>query len=190
MYALTSAGTLILSFVFGIPMLIVLTRILLQGFRAPFYHPVSQSWFKLTNPVFMPLQKVIPVVRGWHFGGVVLLYLLGLLHAYSLSLVFNAPLALTGLLIAGLGMTLDFVLMSLFWLILVYVIVSWVAADSRSPMKEFVGFIARPICAPFRRLIPPIGMLDLSSMVVLLLIQLAKILASQPLLALGFAMRA
>ncbi|AVP96375.1 hypothetical protein C7S18_03845 [Ahniella affigens] len=190
MYALTSASTLILSFLFGIPMLIVLTRILLQGFRAPFYHPVSQSWFKLTNPFFMPLQKVVPVVRGWHVGGIVLLLLLGILHAYTLSIVFGASLGATGILVAGVGMALDFALMSLFWLILVYVIVSWVAADSRSPMKEFVGFIARPICAPFRRLIPPIGMLDLSSMVVLLCLQLARILASGPLIAWGFGLRA
>lgn len=189
MYALTSAGTLIVSFVFGIPMLIVLTRILLQGFRAPFYHPVSQSWFKLTNPFFMPLQKVLPVMRGWHLGGMMLLYLLGTLHAYTLTLVFGMSLTLPGILIAGLGMTLDFVLMSLFWLLLVYVIVSWVAADSRSPAKEFVGFIARPICAPFRRLIPPIGILDLSCMVVLLLIQLGRILCSEPLIGMGFGMR-
>lgn len=190
MSAFASAGALILSFVFGIPMLIVLTRILLQGFRAPFYHPVSQSWFKLTNPFFMPLQKVLPVVRGWHIGGVVLFCLLGVLHAFALAVVFGFSLTVLGYALAGLGLALDFALMSLFWLILVYVIVSWVASDSRSPMKEFVGFIARPICAPFRRLIPPIGILDLSSMVVLLCLQLGRILASQPLIELGFGLRA
>ena len=183
-----SAGSLVVQFVFGLLMFIVLLRLLMQAFRAPFHHPASQSIFKLTNPLFMPLQKVLPVVRGWHLGGLVVLWLLATLEGWLILLIGGGTIAPLALLVLGLGLMLDFVFMTLFWLVLVRVLVSWLAPGSRSPPMDILDFVTRPLLAPFRRYIPPIGPFDISPMVLLLLLQIARIIIAQPLLALAFSL--
>ena len=58
------AGHLVLDFVFALLLLLLLLRVLLQLVRANFYNPVCQGVYKATNPVLMPLQRMLPVWRG------------------------------------------------------------------------------------------------------------------------------
>lgn len=182
----TSAGALIVQFVFGLLMFVVLLRVLMQGFRAPFQHPASQAIFRLTNPVFMPLQKVLGVVRGWHVGGILLLVLLATLQAVMLMMLGNTQPGAVPTLILGIGMALDFVFMTLFWLVLISVLMSWLAPQGRGGAGDLLHFVVRPLLAPFRKVIPPLGPLDISPMVLLLLLQLARILIAGPIMQLAF----
>ncbi|MBK8284971.1 MAG: YggT family protein [Ahniella sp.] len=183
-----SAGSLVIQFVFGLLMFVVLLRLLMQAFRAPFHHPASQSIFKLTNPLFMPLQKVLPVVRGWHLGGLLVLWLLATIEGWLMLLLGGGSVAPMALLVFGLGLMLDFVFMTLFWLVLVRVLVSWLAPGSRSAPMDILNFVTKPLLAPFKRYIPPIGPFDISPMVLLLLIQIARIVIPGPLMALALSM--
>lgn len=180
-----SAAALIVQFVFGLLMFVVLLRVLMQAFRAPFHHPASQAIFRLTNPVFMPMQKVLPVVRGWHLGGLVLLWLLATIEGWLLLALFGGGAQLPALAIFGVALLVDFVLMTLFWLVLIRALVSWLAPAGRSPPMDLLDFVTRPLMAPFRRYIPPIGPFDISPMVLLLVLQIARVLIAQPLMALA-----
>ena len=66
----------------------------------------------------------------------------------------------------------------LFWLldlaILVRVLFSWVNPDPYNSLVRLVYQVTEPILAPLRRIIPPIGGLDLSPMVALVLISLVR----------------
>ena len=58
------------------------------------------------------------------------------------------------------------------WLaILVRVILSWFPVDPRNPIVRVVFDVSEPILAPFRRVLPRIGMFDLSPLAALLVIQ-------------------
>jgi YggT family protein len=64
--------------------------------------------------------------------------------------------------------------------LLLYVILSWVAQAAYSPIAMLLGQVVGPILRPVRRILPPIGGIDLSPLVVLLLLQALRIALSLP----------
>ena len=73
-------------------MLAMLLRFLLQLVRADFYNPISQFLVKATNPVVVPLRRVIPGVGGLDLASLLLAVLLQLLAIVALILLNNLPL--------------------------------------------------------------------------------------------------
>jgi YggT family protein len=64
--------------------------------------------------------------------------------------------------------------------ILVYVILSFFAQASYSPIAMLLGQVVGPVLRPVRRILPPVGGLDLSPLVVLILLQALRILLQLP----------
>ena len=56
--------------------------------------------------------------------------------------------------------------------IFIRIIASWIAVDPRNPLMAFLHEITEPILAPIRQFMPRIGMIDLSPMVAIILLQL------------------
>lgn len=61
-------------------------------------------------------------------------------------------------------------------IMLVYALVSWVPS-LRGRWTDYVAMLVEPVLAPVRRIIPPIGGLDISFLVVIIVIQLVVRLA-------------
>lgn len=63
----------------------------------------------------------------------------------------------------------DFIYMAAdvyFYMILVYVLMSWVPSARESVIGEFLGRLVEPYLQPFRRIIPPIaGTIDVSPII-------------------------
>ena len=58
--------------------------------------------------------------------------------------------------------------------VLVAVVLSWVQIDPRNPLVTIIHSLTEPVLAPIRRVLPPMGGLDLSPMVLLFALQLLK----------------
>jgi YggT family protein len=58
--------------------------------------------------------------------------------------------------------------------VLVAVILSWVQRDRRNPLVTITGGLTEPVLAPIRKVLPPMGGLDLSPMVLLIALQILK----------------
>ncbi len=168
-------------------LLIVLLRFILQMVRADFYNPLSQFIVRATQPLLRPLRKVIP-----GFGGIDLASLaLAILVQLALMLV---TLLLMGYGVAGflghllvwsvIGVTALFVKVFFFALI-VSVILSWVAPGSHNPAAELVNQICEPFLAPFRRLLPNLGGLDISPIFAFIAINLFDMLVINNLAAMS-----
>jgi YggT family protein len=72
----------------------------------------------------------------------------------------------TGYLITFLG-----ILLQILWIaILIRVLLSWFPVDPSNPIIRIIYEITEPVLAPFRRVIPRIGMLDLSPLAALMLL--------------------
>jgi YggT family protein len=180
-----NAGQILIEFVFGAAILLVVLRVLLQWVRANFYNPVCQFIYKATNPVLMPLRKVIPAWRNLDVAGVVLAWLGTALKLVLLYATVGQTLGIAGLAVLALAHLLDFVLLVYIVLILMRVVISFVAADSYHPVVPLVIQLTEPVMRPFRRRLPAIGGIDFSPMVVLLVITLARVLIAKPLLDIG-----
>ena len=72
-----------------------------------------------------------------------------------------------------------------FIILIVRAILSWFPYNPHSPLnpvRSFIYAITEPVLAPLRRIIPPIGMIDISFLVAIIVMQLiVRVLASHPL---------
>ncbi len=150
-----------------------LLRLLLQWVRADFYNPLSQFIVRVTNPLVRPLRRVIPPIGG--IDTATLLVILGLelaATALLLGMATGGPLpGLVTLLYLAVLRTLVLLLRLYFVAILISVILSWVGRDARHPLVALLNSVVEPVLRPVRRILPSIGGLDLSPLIVLLLIQ-------------------
>ncbi len=53
------------------------------------------------------------------------------------------------------------------WLIIAYILMSWLPQMKESQIGELLGKVVEPYLSPFRKYIPPIGMIDISPIVAL-----------------------
>jgi len=145
-------------------LLIVLLRFILQLVRADFYNPLSQFIVKATQPLLTPLRRIIPGFAGLDLASLVLAILVQLLlMIITLTLMgYNVGGFIAQLLVwSVIGVTSLF-LKVFFFALIISVILSWVAPGSYNPGAQLVNQICEPLLAPFRKLLPNLGGLDIS----------------------------
>lgn len=186
---LDNALVFLIQTLFNLYIFILVLRMLLQWLGAHFYNPVSQFVIRLTNPVLIPLRKLLPAFRGLDIPA---LFLLVLLQFIKLALVFLLAKGMmpgvTGLLIAAFGDMLELLVSIFFYAIIIKIILSWVAPFQRNPFADILNLLTEPLLFPARRLIPPIAGFDISAIPVLIILQLMSITISNPLIQFGVAL--
>lgn len=142
---------------------VILLRFLLQTVRADFYNPVSQMLVTLTNPLLIPLRRVIPGLWGVDIAAIVLAILFHWLVMQILLFVIGGGF-ITPLLIVPwsiVGVLLNIITIYVF-AGLVLMIVSFVAPFSANPVVLLVKQLLTPLMAPIQRYVPSAGGLDFS----------------------------
>ncbi|KXU38026.1 hypothetical protein AXE65_00465 [Ventosimonas gracilis] len=164
MSGLTSALIYIIQTLGGLYLLVVLLRFILQLVQADFYNPLSQFILSATQPLAGPLRRIIPSLGRFDGASLLLSVLVQLLlMSVSLWLAGFNPLGFVGLLLIwSLLAVVSLFLKVFFYALIISVIISWVAPASRNPAAQLVGQICWPLLAPFRRLLPNLGGLDIS----------------------------
>lgn len=180
-----NAGQIVIQFVFFALISLIVLRVLLQLVRANFYNPICQFLYKATNPVLMPLRKVIPAWRNLDIAGIALAWLATAIKLVLLYATLGQTLGVLGLVVLALADLLDFVLLLYIVLILMRVVVSFIGADSYHPLVPLVLQLTEPVLKPVRRVLPNISGIDFSPMLALLAITLARVLIAKPLLDAG-----
>lgn len=164
MSGLTEALIYIIQTLGSLYLLIVLLRFILQLVRADFYNPLSQFIVKATQPLLTPLRRIIPGFAGLDLASLVLAILVQLLlMVVTLTLMgYNVGGFIAQLLVwSVIGVTSLF-LKVFFFALIISVILSWVAPGSYNPGAQLVNQICEPLLAPFRKLLPNLGGLDIS----------------------------
>jgi len=180
-----NAGVFLIQTVFGLYLVAVMLRFLLQMTRADFYNPVSQFLVKVTNPPLIPLRRLIPGLVGIDMAAVVLLLVIQAVELVLVGLVQGFSLAIPGLLVLTVAELLNLLLNIYFFTILIQVILSWVNPGGYNPAVALLYSLNEPILSRARRVIPPISGFDLSPIVVFIGIQLIKMLMVSPIADVG-----
>lgn len=179
---LSNAGVFLIQTLFGIYEVIILLRFLLQLVRADFYNPISRFIVKATSLPLKPLRRIIPGVAGMDMASLVLLLVVIVVELLLLSIVANLPMpALPGLLALALVQMLKLLIYVFLFSVFVLAILSWVSPGGYNPVANLLYQITAPLMRPARRLLPPMGGLDLSPMVVMIVLYLAILLVIHPL---------
>lgn len=148
---------------------VLLLRVWMQCVRADFYNPFSQFVVKITQPIIRPLRSIIPSIGPIDTASILLAYVLVLLELIipsylsgtSIPFSLMLPFALIELLTAAGKM--------IFWLIIIRAILSWVS-QGRNPIDRLLLQLTEPLMSPIRRVIPAMGGLDFSAMIVILIL--------------------
>ena len=167
---------LLISTFFSLAIGILWVRFLLQLVQADFYNPIAQWIVQVTTPVLKPMQQLLPVVKGWNISALALIFLLQLVNMTLIAVLSgHGTLSPLVLLFGGVFQLLYMATEFYFWLLLVSVVLSWIS-PGYSPFGALVAQLAEPALAPFRKILPPMGGLDLSPIVAFLAIQVVQIL--------------
>lgn len=176
MNALSDILAYLLQTVLNLALLAMLLRFLLQLVRADYYNPVSQFLARVTNPLVLPLRRVIPSVRGLDLSTLLLALLLQMAAIVALLALngFGPPGVLTLLVWSVLGFV-GLLVNVYFFALLAMIILSWVAPGSRHPALLLLFQLTEPVMAPFRRMLPDMGGIDFSPILVFILINVIQI---------------
>ena len=173
---------------FQIYILLVLLRFFLQAVRADFYNPLSQLVVKATAPLLTPLRRVIPPLRGLDTASLMLAWGLKTLELVLVALLRGGGLQIVLPLLLAIPELVSLAFDILFWAILIQAILSWIQPGTYSPITAVLDALTAPLLRPARRLLPPMGGLDFSPMIVMVVLVVAKMLVVPPLQALAYAL--
>ena len=182
---LANAGQILINFVFGALVALVVLRVLLQLVRANFYNPVCQFLYKVTNPVMIPLRKVIPAWHRFDLAGILLALAITALKLALMYALVGQALGIAALAVMSLADLIDFVLMLYLGLILFRVLLSFITLERGNPIVPLIFQLTEPMLKPIRRWLPAIAGLDFSPIVAWLMVMLARVLIAAPLMDLG-----
>ncbi|GAB1534872.1 hypothetical protein ADMFC3_05030 [Geovibrio sp. ADMFC3] len=145
-----------------------------------FFYRIALPWVKLTrsfinlpgNAVVLPALIVLFALfvvmdSFFHLG----------FYMSTTGAVQLVP-AVKGAVAGGIKVLID--LLGLFtWLIIIRALMSWVSPDPRNPVVQFVIAMTEPVMEPFRKIIPPLGFVDISPIILLVVIYFVRIMLSR-----------
>lgn len=168
-----------------------LLRLYMQWQRVPFGNPLGRFVFAVSNWLVLPLRRLLPALGRLDTASLVAAWLVELVQLAALWSLSGALSGAMGLHMGG-GLPLGpawallpvlalfslarLVLSSITALVLLGAILSWVRANS--DMADLIERLCAPLLAPFRRVIPLVGGLDLTPLALLVALQIAGIVLS------------
>jgi YggT family protein len=185
---LSQALAFLIDTLFGMYVILVLLRFLLQLTHADFYNPFSQFVVRVTNGPLLPLRRLIPGFFGIDFASAALLIMLEALKITLMALVERVVPHFTGILILSLADLIQLTLYVLIAAIFVRVLMGWVSPYGEHPFTDLAIHLTEPFMRPARRLLPLISGIDLSPVLVVIGLELIAILVVQPLHHLGLTL--
>lgn len=148
---------------------VLILRFVMQLTRADFRNPLAHAILIVTNPIIMPLRKIFPPVGKVDSASVLAIVLVAAITVGVLAFIRSAVvLDPVTWLVATALMLVRAIIVFFMGAIFVYALLSWVVPAGYNPTMALLGTICEPVLRPFRRLIPPIGALDLSALWALL----------------------
>ena len=161
---------------FGLFILALMLRFLLAWVRADFYNPVSQFLVKITNPVLVPLRRIVPSLGGIDIAAILLMLLFQMISLTIILVLRGAGITPGTLVFWSLAELLTLAFNVFIFSILIQVILSWINPGAYNPVISLLHSLNEPVLRPLRRMLPPISGIDLSPLLALLGLQVLKML--------------
>lgn len=175
MNALQNVGLFLVESLFSLYIGAVLLRFLLAWSRANFYNPLSQFLVKVTNPVLVPLRRMIPAMGKIDSAALVLAFGLTLLKIILLVGIAGVSAGVGTILLSAVSDLLRAVVWIYIFALIVQAIMSWAGNTYGNPLSDVLNSLTHPLLQPIRNIVPTIGMVDLSPMVAILLLNIVLI---------------
>lgn len=176
MSALQNVGIFLVDTLFSLYIGAVLLRLLLALARANFYNPLSQFLVKITNPVLVPMRRMIPAMGKVDTAAVVLAVGLTVIKVLLLLGLKGGSVDLFGIVVFSVLEVIRTVIHIYIFALVVQAVLSWVGNTYGNPLADLLNSLTEPLLRRIRGFVPVIGMVDLAPMVAILLLYVVLII--------------
>jgi YggT family protein len=153
---------------------VLLLRFWMQAIRVRPPQSVAHFTYTVTDWLVRPLRRVVPGVGGYDWASLLGAFVIVML-ASTIYLVLGFPFEIVFL--HTVHRFLTWILYGFMALLIIEAVFSWV--NPQAPLAPLVGALNDPLLRPLRRVVPPLGGLDLSMLVALILLQIAKFIVDK-----------
>ena len=185
--ALTDIGMTIVQPLFSLAMLLIAVRFLAQLCGVSGYNPISMTLRRVTNVIVLPLSRLLPSGNRFSPGALLALILIQVVFiALMLGLVgqldaFNVLQALIWSALGAAGLLVSII----FYSVIAMIVVSFLAPQSSHPAVEFIWELTEPVMAPLKRVLPPMGGLDFSPIILFIALNVVRVSLGHMAVAVG-----
>ena len=175
--ALTDIGLTIVQPLFSLAMLLIAVRFLAQLCGVSGYNPVSMTLRRVTNVIVLPLSRLLPSGNRFSPGALVALILIQVVFIalmFTLEGRLDAFNVLQALIWAAIGCA-SLLVNIIFYSVIAMIVVSFLAPQSSNPAVEFIWELTEPVMAPLRRILPPMGGLDFSPIILFIALNVIRV---------------
>ncbi len=162
---------------FSIYIAIMYLRFILQQVGADFYNPISQFIMKATQPLVKNARRIIPAIGHIDTASIVLTFLLIIIKILLVYIIISGfSLNYIQIFLLSLRDLITLTFNIFIFAIFIQALLSWVNPDPYNPLSSILNRITHPVLQPISRWIPPMGGIDLSSLVALIGLIFLKLL--------------
>ena len=185
--ALTDIGMTIVQPLFSLAMLLIAVRFLAQLCGVSGYNPISMTLRRVTNFIVLPLSRLLPSGNRFSPGALLALILIQVAFiALMFGLVgqldaFNVLQALIWSVLGAAGLLVSII----FYSVIAMIVVSFLAPQSSHPAVEFIWELTEPVMAPLRQVLPPMGGLDFSPIILFIALNVIRVSLGHMAVAVG-----
>jgi YggT family protein len=156
-----------------------LLRFWLPWFRVDFRNPVAQAILRITSPLIVPIRRVLPPIGKLDTATIVVMFGIKYLTIWIVLLLAGVTAGILTIAIASVFGLVHLSVNIFMFVIIISIVLSWIAPNTYNPVSAMVHAIAEPLLRPFRRLVPPLGGIDISPVFALILLGALRILLIQ-----------
>ncbi len=149
--------------------ILLLARFHLQWLRVPFRNPVGEFLVATTNWLVLPARRVIPGLAGLDLATLLTAWLVEVLGMWARLAIAGAEPGAAALAAVAAVELLRFSIYILIFALIVQAVLSWV--NPTAPLAWIFNAITQLFLRPLRRFIPPLGGIDLTPLVLIVLLQ-------------------
>ena len=185
--ALTDIGMTIVQPLFSLAMLLIAVRFLAQLCGVSGYNPISMTLRRVTNVIVLPLSRLLPSGNRFSPGALLALILIQVAFiALMFGLVgqldaFNVLQAFIWSALGAAGLLVGVIFSS----VIAMIVVSFLAPQSSHPAVEFIWELTEPVMAPLRQVLPPMGGLDFSPIILFIALNVIRVSLGHMAVAVG-----
>lgn len=171
---------------------IIIIRALISWVNPNQYNPVVKFLRDITDPVLVPARRLFPIGGMIDLSPIIVILILLFLRimiVQTLYYISSASQNIEGLVILGIfiyavATILNMIINVIIFIVIVRAILSWISPDPRNPIVLSIYALSEPLLRPIKRILPQMGMIDLSPIFVILILFLLKIVLINPLFGL------
>jgi YggT family protein len=169
---------------FSLYILAVMLRFLLQWVNADFYNPISQFLVRITHPPLKILRRAIPSIGRIDTASLVFMILLQVIAGWVIFTLKGSAAPLEALFVWAIMELIGLLINIFVVVILIQVVLSWVNPGAYNAATSLIYYLTEPLLGMVRKVIPPLGGIDFSPLVVLIGLQLVKMMLFPPMIEL------